>query len=63
MTTSNDIGFDQHDLDHMDDAGSTVYIAYIVRDVRGNVLHATDFSVSGPTLAAALRPLASSITP
>lgn len=56
MTT--DTGFDQHDLDHMDDEGSTVHITYTVVDRHGNIVHATGLKVDGPAFAAALRPIA-----
>lgn len=56
MTT--DTGFDQHDLDHMDDEGSTVFIAYVVIDRHGHISHVTDLKVDGPAFAAALRPIA-----
>lgn len=56
-----DIGFDQHDLDHMAGTGRTVDISYTVRSVDGVILHFTDFSVYGPTFAKALRPLAAQV--
>lgn len=52
------IGFDQHDLDHMDNDGATVTIVYTVRGADGRIIHHTDLLADGPTLASALRQVA-----
>jgi len=61
------IGFDQHDLDHMSEGFGLhrpkVEISYRVIGPDGEVWHETDLTADGPDLAEALRPYAAEVTP